>query len=30
VITHIAELKELFPTRIDVVRTPDGSRVRMN
>ncbi len=30
VITHIAELKEFFPTRIDVTRTPDGSRVRMN
>lgn len=30
VITHLAELKELFPTRIDVIRTPDGSRVRMS
>lgn len=30
VITHLAELKEHFPTRIDVIRTPDGSRVHLN
>ena len=27
VVTHIDELKDLFPARIDVVKTPDGSRV---
>jgi DNA repair protein SbcC/Rad50 len=27
VITHIDELKDLFPARIDVVKTPTGSRV---
>jgi DNA repair protein SbcC/Rad50 len=27
VITHIEELKDLFPARIDVVKTPNGSRV---
>ncbi|MBX6341687.1 MAG: SMC family ATPase, partial [Thermomicrobiaceae bacterium] len=30
VITHIQELKEVFPNRIDVVKTPDGSRVHLN
>ncbi len=30
VITHIAELKELFPTRIDVVKGIDGSIVTVN
>ncbi len=30
VITHIAELKELFPTRIDVVKGLDGSLVTVN
>jgi DNA repair protein SbcC/Rad50 len=30
VITHIAELKEMFPTRIDVVKEIDGSRVFVN
>ncbi|HVB65889.1 MAG TPA: SMC family ATPase, partial [Nitrolancea sp.] len=30
VITHIAELKEMFPTRIDVVKELDGSRVFVN
>ncbi len=25
VITHIEELRDAFPTRIDVVKTPDGS-----
>ncbi|HET7034452.1 MAG TPA: SMC family ATPase [Thermomicrobiaceae bacterium] len=30
VITHIAELKDLFPTRIDVVKTGDGSLVSVN
>ena len=27
VITHIEELKDLFPARIDVVKTPSGSRI---
>ncbi|MCX7707582.1 MAG: SMC family ATPase, partial [Anaerolineae bacterium] len=27
VITHIEELRDLFPARIDVVKTPSGSRV---
>ncbi len=27
VITHIDELKEAFPTRIEVVKTPEGSRL---
>ncbi len=27
VVTHIEELKDLFPARIDVVKTADGSRV---
>ena len=30
VITHIAELKEMFPTRIDVIKEMDGSRVFVN
>ncbi|HEX3722001.1 MAG TPA: SMC family ATPase, partial [Nitrolancea sp.] len=30
VITHIAELKEMFPTRIDIVKELDGSRVFVN
>ena len=30
VITHIAELKEMFPTRIDVVKELNGSRVFVN
>lgn len=30
VITHIAELKDLFPTRIDIVKTADGSRVEVH
>ncbi|HEX7102517.1 MAG TPA: SMC family ATPase [Nitrolancea sp.] len=30
VITHIAELKEMFPTRIDVIKELDGSRVFVN
>jgi exonuclease SbcC len=25
VITHIQELKELFPTQIEIKKTPDGS-----
>lgn len=29
VITHIAELKELFPTHIEVVKLPGGSRVEV-
>jgi exonuclease SbcC len=29
VITHIEELKDMFPTRIDVVKGPDGSQVTM-
>jgi exonuclease SbcC len=27
VITHIEELKDAFPARIEVVKTPDGSQV---
>jgi exonuclease SbcC len=27
VVTHIDELKDMFPARIDVVKTLDGSRV---
>ena len=27
VITHIDELKDLFPARIDVVKTPSGSQI---
>jgi exonuclease SbcC len=27
VVTHVEELKDLFPARIDVVKTADGSRV---
>jgi len=27
VITHIDELKDQFPTRINVVKTPQGSQV---
>lgn len=30
VITHIAELKEVFPTRIEVVKTTDGSLVQVH
>jgi exonuclease SbcC len=30
VITHINELRDLFPTRIEVVKTADGSRVSVN
>ena len=30
VITHIAELKELFPTRIEVVKTGEGSLVNVS
>jgi len=29
VITHIEELKEIFPVRIDVVKTPTGTRLSM-
>lgn len=29
VITHIPELKEMFPTRIEVVKLPEGSRVQV-
>jgi DNA repair protein SbcC/Rad50 len=29
-ITHIAELKDAFPTRIDVTKTPEGSLVTVN
>jgi exonuclease SbcC len=29
VITHIDELRDLFPVQIEVTKTPDGSRVRM-
>lgn len=30
VITHIEELKDLFPARIDVVKTPTGSQISVN
>jgi exonuclease SbcC len=30
VITHIEELKDAFPVRIDVYRTPDGSQISIN
>ena len=30
VITHIEELKDAFPVRIDVFRTPQGSQVAIN
>ncbi|NOZ06479.1 MAG: SMC family ATPase [Chloroflexi bacterium] len=30
VITHIDELKDLFPVRIDVLKTPAGSRLQVN
>ena len=30
VITHIEELKDAFPVRIDVVKTPQGSQVTIN
>lgn len=30
VITHIGEVRELFPTRIDVVKTDRGSRISVN
>jgi exonuclease SbcC len=30
VITHIEELKDAFPTRIDVVKTVDGSTIEVN
>ncbi|NWJ44880.1 MAG: SMC family ATPase [Chloroflexi bacterium] len=29
VITHIQELKDVFPTRIDVVKTPGGSQITL-
>ena len=30
VITHIEELKEAFPTHIEVFRTPAGSQIRVS
>ncbi len=30
VITHIEELRDLFPVRIDVVKTPEGSQILLN
>ena len=30
VITHIPDLKDAFPVRIDVVKTPEGSQILMN
>jgi exonuclease SbcC len=30
VITHIEELKDVFPVRIDVVKTPEGSQISLN
>ena len=29
VITHLDELKDAFPSRIEVEKTPDGSRVNV-
>jgi exonuclease SbcC len=30
VITHIEELKDAFPVRIDVTKTPEGSMIEVN
>jgi len=30
VITHLEELKDVFPVRINVAKTPEGSRVWLN
>jgi exonuclease SbcC len=30
VITHIEELKDAFPTRIEIEKTPRGSTIRVN
>ena len=30
VITHIPELKDAFPVRIDIEKTPNGSRLNIN
>jgi exonuclease SbcC len=30
VITHLEDLKDAFPVRIDVVKTPDGSTISVN
>jgi exonuclease SbcC len=30
VITHIEELKDLFPVRIDVVKTPEGTQISLS
>jgi exonuclease SbcC len=30
VITHVEELRDAFPARIDVVKTPDGSTISLN
>ncbi|MCS7219966.1 MAG: SMC family ATPase [Anaerolineae bacterium] len=30
VITHIEELKEMFPVRIDIVKTPEGSQISLS
>jgi len=30
VITHIEELKDAFPVRIDVLKTPRGSQITIN
>ncbi len=30
VVTHIEEFRDAFPTRIDVVKTPDGSTIQVN
>lgn len=29
VITHIEELKEMFPVRIDIIKTPEGSQISL-
>ncbi len=30
VVTHIEEFRDAFPTRIDIVKTPDGSTIEVN
>lgn len=30
VITHIDEIRDMFPTRLDIIKTADGSRVTVN
>ncbi|MBN2077207.1 MAG: SMC family ATPase [Dehalococcoidales bacterium] len=30
VVTHIEEFRDAFPTRIDIIKTPDGSTIQVN